>query len=163
HCNASEEIDDTRFWDWQTSPIPHLAPEIAPVTPVTPQPTQPNLTPTPFPQSLVNIVNPPAAPDPTGLAAALGVLGTPNIFRDMSGRAEVADLLKRLSDNTIGIAQAGNMARQIQSKYGSAAGATAPTGGGAGLPSGAGRTPSVREQNNQARQFQKLANEGAMT
>ena len=67
HCNASEEIDNTRFWDWQQSPIPHLAPEIAATHPVTPQPTSPaGLQPTPFPQSLVNIVNPPAAPDPTG-------------------------------------------------------------------------------------------------
>jgi hypothetical protein len=119
HCNASEEIDNTRFWDWQKSPIPHFAPEIAPTTPVTPQPQQPNLAPTPFPQSLVNIVNPPAAPDPTGLAAALNVLGTPNIFRDMSGRAEVADLLKKLSDNSISIGDAANKAREIQAKYGS--------------------------------------------
>jgi len=118
HCNASEEIDNTRFWDWQQSPIPHFAPEIAPTQPVTPQPQQPNLAPTPFPQSLVNIVNPPAAPDPTGLAAALNVLGTPNIFRDMSGRAEVADLLKRLSDNSISIADAANRARDIQARHG---------------------------------------------
>ena len=23
HCNASEELDDTKFWNWQTSPIPN--------------------------------------------------------------------------------------------------------------------------------------------
>ena len=45
HCNASEEIDNTRFWDWQTSPIPHLAPDIAPIVAVTPQPQTPDLTP----------------------------------------------------------------------------------------------------------------------
>lgn len=128
HCNASEEIDNTRFWDWQQSPIPHYAPDIAPATPVTPQPQQPNVTPTPFPQSLVNIVNPPNEPDPTGLAAALNVLATPNIFRDMSGQAQVADLLKRLSDNTIGIAEAANQARQIQAKYGSGAGSSLGSG-----------------------------------
>ncbi|HEX7395707.1 MAG TPA: hypothetical protein VF313_12340 [Anaerolineaceae bacterium] len=131
HCNASEEIDNTRFWDWQQSPIPHMAPEIAPVTPVTPQPQQPNLQVTPFPSSLVNIVNPPAAPDPTGLTAALNVLGTPNIFRDMSGRAEVADLLKKLSDNTISIAGAANKAREIQSKYSNTP-SPIPTGIGSG-------------------------------
>jgi hypothetical protein len=137
HCNASEEIDNTRFWDWQQSPIPHLAPEIAPVTPVTPQPQQPNLAPTPFPQSLVNIVNPPAAPDPTGLAAAFNVLATPNIFRDMSGQAEVADLLKKLSDNSVSIAEASNQARAIQSKYGGGS----PSGGtGAGFSPGSGGT-----------------------
>jgi hypothetical protein len=164
HCNASEEIDDTRFWDWQTSPIPHLAPEIAPVTPVTPQPQQQNLTPTPFPQSLINIVNPPSEPDPTGLAAALNVLGTPNIFRDMSGRAEVADLLKRLSDNTIGIADAANKARAIQQKYGSATGGTTSGGGGIGT-GGTSRMPppSVRDQNNQMKQYQKWADENAIS
>jgi hypothetical protein len=170
HCNASEEIDDTRFWDWQTSPIPHLAPEIAPTTPVTPQPQQPNLAPTPFPQSLVNIVNPPSEPNPTGLAAALSVLATPNIFRDMSGRAEVADLLKKLSDNSVSIAEAANQARAIQAKYGSASAAVAPTGpgggggvggasvagGGMGGTGGGGfnSVPSVRQQNNQMKQFQ---------
>jgi hypothetical protein len=118
HCNASEEIDNTRFWKWEEHPIPHMAPEIAAIQGVTPQPQQQNLALTPFPQSLVNIVNPPAAPDPTGLAGALKVLGTPNIFRDMSGRAEVADLLKKLSDNSVSIAEAATKAREIQTKYG---------------------------------------------
>ncbi|KAH7123899.1 hypothetical protein B0J11DRAFT_580655 [Dendryphion nanum] len=27
HCNANEIIDDTRFWDWQKSPIPYQAPK----------------------------------------------------------------------------------------------------------------------------------------
>jgi hypothetical protein len=86
HCNASELIDNTRFWDWQSSPIPHMAPEIAPITGVTPQPQQQNLAASPLPSSIVNIVNPPNAPDPTGMSAALNLLATPNIFRDMSGR-----------------------------------------------------------------------------
>ncbi len=118
HCNLSEEIDDTRFWKWEEHPIPIQAPDINPITPIQPQPQVVNATPTAFPQSLVNIVNPTSAPDPSGLSAALALLGTPNIFRDMSGRAEVADLLKKLSDNTIAIADAANRARDIQSKYG---------------------------------------------
>jgi hypothetical protein len=104
HCNASELIDNTRFWDWQQSPIPHLAPEIAPTTPVTPQPVQQNLSPTAFPSPIVNIVNPPAAPDPTGLADAMKVLATPNLFRDMSGQTQVAGLLQNLADNAVKIA-----------------------------------------------------------
>ena len=118
HCNVSEEIDNTRFWKWEEHPIPIEAPGINPVTPIQPQPQQANATPTAFPQSLVNIVNPSPAPDPTGLTAALSLLGTPNIFRDMSGRQEVADLLKKLSDNSIAIAEAANKAREIQAKYG---------------------------------------------
>lgn len=118
HCNVSEEIDNTRFWKWEEHPIPIEAPGINPVTPIQPQPQQISATPTAFPQSLVNIVNPSPAPDPTGLGAALSLLGTPNIFRDMSGRQEVADLLKKLSDNSIAIAEAANKAREIQAKYG---------------------------------------------
>jgi hypothetical protein len=140
HCNVSEEIDNTRFWDWQSSPIPPLAPEIAPVQPVTPSPqSQPGLTPTPFPASLVNIVNPPAAPDPTGLGPALSAITTPNIFRDMSGRAEVADLLKRLSDNTIGIAEAANRASQIRAQYGGGGSGQGSLGGGTSIGMGGPR------------------------
>jgi hypothetical protein len=36
----------------------------------------------------------------------------------MSGRQEVADLLKKLSDNSVSIAEAANRAREIQAKYG---------------------------------------------
>jgi hypothetical protein len=118
HCNISEEIDNTRYWKWEEHPIPFEAPDINPVTPVTPQPQQTNIAPTAFPTSLVNIVNPSPAPDPTGLSDALKVLATPNIFRDMSGRTEVADLLKKLSDNTIGFQEAANKAKEIQNKYG---------------------------------------------
>jgi hypothetical protein len=118
HCNISEEIDNTRYWKWEEHPIPFEAPGINPVTPVTPQPQQTNITPTTFPTSLVNIVNPSPAPDPTGLSDALKVLSAPNIFRDMSGRAEVADLLKKLSDNTIGFQEAANKAKEIINKHG---------------------------------------------
>lgn len=118
HCNVSERIDDTRFWKWEEHPLPILAPEIAPTTPISPSPQPVNIAPTPFPAAIVNIAQPTAAPDPGGLAAALGILGKADIFRDMSGRAEVAKLLQELSDNTISIAEAANKAREIQAKYG---------------------------------------------
>ncbi len=118
HCNVSEEIDNTRFWKWEEHPIPFEAPGINPVTPIQPQPQQISATPTAFPQSLVNIVNPSPAPDPTGLSAALSLLATPNIFRDMSGRQEVADLLKKLTEEAVDIAEVANKAREIQAKYG---------------------------------------------
>ncbi|MFD0619964.1 hypothetical protein ACFQZR_21055 [Paenibacillus sp. GCM10027629] len=142
HCNASEEIDNTRFWDWQQSPIPHLAPEIAPTQTVTPQPQSMNLSPTSFPASMINIVSPPSAPDPTGLASALTALATPNIFRDMSGRTEVADLLKQLSTNSIEIQEAAAKAKEIQNKYGENLSATAPVT----TPSRSSTTDPVADQ-----------------
>jgi len=126
HCNASEEIDNTRFWKWDEHPIPHSAPEIAAIAAGKHVVKDPNLQSTPFPQSLVNIVNPPNAPDPTGLASAMNVLAASNIFRDMSGRAEVADLLKKLSDNSVAIAGVAQNA------------ATGGVGGSSGTPSGGG-------------------------
>lgn len=134
HCNVSEEIDNTRFWKWEEHPIPIEAPDINAVTPIQPQPQQVTAAPTAFPQSLVNIVNPSPAPDPTGLGAALALLGTPNIFRDMSGRQEVADLLKKLSDNSIAIAEAANRAREIQAKYGTNLDQGSTPSGGAPTP-----------------------------
>jgi len=133
HCNASERIDNTRFWDWQQSPIPHFASDIAPVTPVTPQPQQQNLSPTAFPSSIVNIVNPPAAPDPTGLASALKVLGTPNIFRDLSGSQEVASLLQTLVNDAVAVSKGG-------SGPAAGAGTAKPPAGPTALGSGASST-----------------------
>ncbi|PTQ91467.1 hypothetical protein C8R30_13211 [Nitrosomonas nitrosa] len=132
HCNASEEIDNNRFWDWQQSPIPHMAPDIAAIQAGQHLLKDMNLQSSSIPQSMVNIVNPSAAPDPTGLAAAMNVFGTPNIFRDMSGRAEVADLLKKLSDNSISIAEAANKAKEIQAKYGGDSVSSAGKGNGGG-------------------------------
>ncbi|MGX9571609.1 hypothetical protein [Mesorhizobium sp. f-mel] len=107
NCNASELIDNDRFWDWQKSPIPHQAPDILPVDTGSRAATVPGLTPTEFPNSLVNIVNPGALPDPTGLASAMKVLGTPGIFRDMSAAEELGSLLEKLSDNATSLASEG--------------------------------------------------------
>ncbi|MDH4350460.1 MAG: hypothetical protein OEW56_04880, partial [Gemmatimonadota bacterium] len=45
------------------------------------------LTPTQMPQSIINLQNVPAAPDPTGLAGILQAVTTSNAFRDMAGLA----------------------------------------------------------------------------
>lgn len=118
HGNVAEEIDNTRFWKWDEHPIPIEAPDIAPVTTVTPTPQPIQVTPTAFPAPIVTITSPPEAPAPTGLGPALQALTAANVFRDMSGRAEVAGLLKELSENTIKIADAANKAKEIQNKYG---------------------------------------------
>ena len=105
HCNASEVIDNTRFWDWQTSPCPEDAPAI---TGVSPQglgaPTLP--TPTALPTSNLSQAAPPAEPDPIGLRAALDVLKTPGIFNNMSGIQQLQGLLGSLSDAASKVAAA---------------------------------------------------------
>jgi hypothetical protein len=84
--NSAEKLDVTRFWNWQDSPIPLQPPEIADIS--TGSRAEPeNLLPGQLGQPLVNIVNPSALPDPTGLGPILGALQAGNMFRDMSGIA----------------------------------------------------------------------------
>lgn len=85
-CNSCEVIDDTRFWRWEESPIPD-----SPTTPILPINTDTRrsdvqtIQPMEFPNSVLNIQNPPAAPDPTGLAAMLSLIGKGDSFRDLTG------------------------------------------------------------------------------
>ena len=92
--NSAEKLDITRFWNWQDSPIPITAPEIAAIN--TGSRAQPmDLTTGDLNAPVVTISNPPAIPDPQGLTAAITALANGNMFRDMSGLA-----------GTIGFAQA---------------------------------------------------------
>lgn len=120
HCSVAEEIDNTRFWKWEEHPIPFEAPEIGTIAARTPSPQPVAVTPTAFPSAVVTVQAPPDEPSPSGLAAALAAITTPDTFRDMSGRGEVADLLKKLADKTIDAAEAATKAQAIQTKYGEA-------------------------------------------
>jgi outer membrane protein OmpA-like peptidoglycan-associated protein len=126
-CNACEEIDETRFWNWAESPCTDEAPTITGVSPGS-RARDIDTRPSELPSPVVNIVNPPAAPDPTGLAAAMNVIGTPNIFRDMSGRQELSSLLQRLTDGTISMAQARRDAQRLQQQPANANTAASPGG-----------------------------------
>lgn len=125
HCNVAEEIDDTRFWKWDEHPLPVTAPEISPVTTVTPKDDPPTLGPSNFPASIVNIQQPPAEPDPTGAAAMLKALTTPNVFRDMSGISEVQSMLHDLTQGAVSMAQA---ASSLLAKGGKGSGTTDSSG-----------------------------------
>lgn len=87
-CNSCEERDDTRFWRWEESPCPDEPTPIEAVSTESRRAEPPDVRPTPFPSPIINLQNAPAAPDPTGLAAALQVLGNPNLFRDITGLTE---------------------------------------------------------------------------
>ncbi|MFK8016379.1 MAG: hypothetical protein AB8G17_13185 [Gammaproteobacteria bacterium] len=100
HCSSCEKIDDTRFWDFQKSPIPGDAPDIAPVSTNSRFQAAQGLTPTALPNSIISMAAPPAAPDPIAMASALKVLGTSDVFRDMSGGEELAKYMTSLSEGT---------------------------------------------------------------
>jgi hypothetical protein len=103
--NCAEQLDITRFWNWQDSPIPLQPTEIAAIQTGS-RATQENVTPGQLSSPIVYIQQPTALPDPTGTAAVLSAIQNGNMFRDMSGL-----------QGTIGLAQAALQA--------TAAGATA--------------------------------------
>jgi outer membrane protein OmpA-like peptidoglycan-associated protein len=84
-CNACEQIDESRFWRWEESPIDE-PPAIEPASTATrraePQDTRPTALPTP----IVAIQNAPDIPGPAGVAAALDALGK-QVFADITGLA----------------------------------------------------------------------------
>jgi hypothetical protein len=85
NCNSCETIDETRFWRWDQAPSGEEPTPIQQPSTGTRATPDPNLQPQPFPQPIVQIQNAPAEPDPTGLANALKVIGTPNLFKDITG------------------------------------------------------------------------------
>jgi hypothetical protein len=90
--NASEKLDITRFWDWQESPIPMQAPDIAPL-----QAGMHTVSGAPVPGQLgpatVGFQNPAAFPDPAGLGGLFDLMSS-EIFRDMSGLEQTAGTLR---------------------------------------------------------------------
>ena len=103
--NSAEKLDITRFWNWQDSPAPLTPPEIAPVTPGT-RATPEDLSPGQLGPPVVNITNPTALPDPSGLSAVLNAVTAANIFRDMSGLAGTQALAQQAVSGTLEAATA---------------------------------------------------------
>lgn len=114
HCNSCEVRDVTRFWKWEESPC-EKAPEIEGITPG-PRGQATSVEPANLPSSVVQITSPPTAPDPTGLAAAFGVLSHADLFRDMSGLTDLSHLLSGLSSGAVNLAKARSLASQVSSK-----------------------------------------------
>lgn len=92
-ANSAEKLDITRFWDWQESPIPQEAPQVAPIQTGSRASDQ-DLTPSGFESPIINLQQPQDLPDPTGVGAVLDTLGQSGIFRDMSGMDAAAEVAK---------------------------------------------------------------------
>lgn len=84
-CNSCETKEEQRFWRWEESPIPDNPPAILPVSAESRQTPAPDLTAKGFPAPIIAMQSAPAAPDPTGLAGALTLLGQPGLFKDITG------------------------------------------------------------------------------
>lgn len=83
-CNSCEEIDDSRFWRWEESPIDE-PPAMAALSTDSRRGEPDFGKPTSFPGAIVAIQNAPSAPDPAGVKLAVDAVGKP--FADMSGLA----------------------------------------------------------------------------
>src|SRR6185503_9449898 len=80
--NSAEKLDLSRFWNWQDSPIPITAPDIAAVQ--AGSRAQPeDITPGQLSQPVLNIQAPTALPEPTGVGAIIAAIQQGNMFRDM--------------------------------------------------------------------------------
>lgn len=144
--NAAEKLDLTRFWNWQDSPIPITAPEIAPLQAGS-RAQSDQITPGQLSSPVLSIQAPTALPDPTGIAAIINAVQNGNMFRDMSGMAQTAALAQAaLQASAAGATAVGEQAAQNlktvvenQTERMRIA-AQIATGGASGLAGGGGAT-----------------------
>ena len=154
HCNSCEKRDVTRMWDWTEMTV-ETPPEIGGISPG-PKGQLPSIAPGQLPTNVIQITQPQTAPDPTGLANALNVLKTPDIFRDMAGLDEVSKLLGELAKAS-GDANSKAMALQAKEKVD---GMKKSTDGAGTATSSASQTPAQRYDNLQvAKEVAKAAQE----
>lgn len=84
-CNSCEHIDESRFWRWTEVPTGDEPTAIQPISTESRRVDPGDLQTKNMESPVVNIQNAPSAPDPTGLGAALQLMGTAGIFRDITG------------------------------------------------------------------------------
>jgi hypothetical protein len=81
HCSTGEKIDNTRFWDFQISPLPGEAPQISALDTSSRFQAPADRSATALPDSVLKLIEPPDAPNPAGLAKVFEVLGKEGLFR----------------------------------------------------------------------------------
>ena len=117
--NSAEKLDITRFWNWQDSPIPIVAPEIAAIQ--AGSRAQPeNVEPGQLSSPVVNIMDAAELPAPQGFAAILSAMGNGNMFRDMSNSAATIALTQAALQGAFGAAS--DASRQAGANFATAAG-----------------------------------------
>ena len=84
-CNSCEVIDESRHWRFTEQPCGTQPTAIETISGSSRRSEPPELKPDALPASIISLQNAPAAPDPAGLGTALGVLGSDNLFKDITG------------------------------------------------------------------------------
>lgn len=133
--NCAEKLDITRFWNWQDSPPPIQAPDIAAI-----QAGQHTVEQAQraggLESPVVNIMNPSSLPDPSGLGSILSALSNGNMFRDMSGLAGTQGLV------ATGMQTSANLANNAMSSATNLAGSMASLAGANGSGNASSRPVS---------------------
>jgi hypothetical protein len=83
-CNSCEVIEEDRFWRWKDFPLPDSPSAISPLSTASRFAAPGSLRPTALPDAIVKFQALPSLPDPTGMAAALSLLGQ-DVFKDLTG------------------------------------------------------------------------------
>jgi hypothetical protein len=142
-CNACEELDVTRFWDWTESPCPEEAPAIEGVRPgsrAQAMGAEPTVTP-----PTLGIQTPPAAPEPASIAGVLEALGKSDVFRDMSNKEATAGIVESLVKGAIDLEK--EKIKQKSAAASAPSGAAAPSGGApAAAPVSGGATAKPQSE-----------------
>ena len=84
-CNSCEHIDESRFWRINEVPFDSEPTSIQPISTDSRHADPGNLQAKAMESPVINIQNAPAAPDPTGLGAAIDLMGESGIFENMTG------------------------------------------------------------------------------
>jgi len=150
--NSAEELDMTRFWNWQDSPIPLTPTELVPPSTES-RATMEDAKPAGLESPVLGLMTPSALPTPGAVGAAMSALSNANAFRDMSGLAGTQALASSAltqattAADTAGQLASANMATEAQKAVAmgettanlikSLAGEGA-SGGGSGATSGKG-------------------------
>ncbi len=164
HCNASEFIDDRRFWNWQVSPCNDQPPQIAPVSMGSRYQDALAATPTAMPASGVEIEAPEAAPAPSTLGSLLDSVMRADVFRDMSSREQLAGVLTELTkaaagveskrmESLVALREADAEVEKAKIEADASRRANAGEGGAAGTPNGSTPTGDGQSVARQARAY----------
>lgn len=107
-ANGSEFLDLERYFQWTDSPIPHQPAPLAPVS--TDSRFQQGEAQAGVPGATLGVQAPVALPDSATAAGVLAAIGQEGLFRDLSGREQLASIIGSLTQLS---AQMGQAAAQL--------------------------------------------------
>lgn len=116
-CNSCEHIDESRHWRFTEVPCGDEPTAINPINTDSRRADPGNLQSKNMESPVINIQNAPAAPDPTGLGAALQLMGKSDIFKDITGLDQTQkNALAQMVQNSANLNKSGDLASHALDK-----------------------------------------------